>query len=78
MRIGPDDILKDGQAVQIGNKRGVVLSHEIVPSSNNFGPIVCHKFKLTHKVDRTGPREKVIELEKPIIQGCNYSSVWVI
>ena len=77
MKIGPDDILQNGTKVQIGEKIGTVLSHAIEPSSNGFGPIVVHTFKLTHKIDTTTFKRREIPLKKEIVQRANYSSVYV-
>jgi len=42
-RLSPTDVLQEGTQVQLGNKRGFVISHKIV---NN---VVIHTVKLTHK-----------------------------
>jgi hypothetical protein len=77
MRIGPNDILMEGTKVDINGKQGIVLSHETVPARPD-GFIVVHTFKLTHRMDRTHFKPRLIEMKKPITQTAGYSHVWVL
>ena len=49
--IGPHERLQDGTMITVGNKRGYVVSSEILPAVPS-GTIVVHTVQLTDKIKR--------------------------
>lgn len=77
MSIQAHDILAIGTAVQVLNRRGVVVKAEYVQAVP-FGMVALHTIKYTHKRKILTMNRQTWEPIKPVTKTCNYAFIETI